>query len=140
MENIQNTKEVVVLAPISVAGGATATTTEVDTNGWDYATYLFISGVVGANGVATIKLQDGDVSGTLTDVTGGGLTALTSSDSGKISAAFVDLRYRKRYQNWVITNGATNATLMAMIVILSRGAQVGKDITTRNLLQQIFVS
>ena len=139
MIDFQNCKYAHVLAPISVAGGATATTTEVDTKGFRYAVYLVQAGLIPSTGFATLKLQEGDTSGSLSDVTGGALTALVDADDGKISAIFVDLRYRKRYQNLVLTNGATNASLMAATVILWRAEEFPDSLTERGLLQQIFV-
>lgn len=140
MIDAQNAKYVAALPPVSVAGGATATTTEIDTLGFDYVELLIQSGLVGANGVATIKVQESDVSGSgQTDVTGLSFTALVDADDNKILGAFIDMRGRKRYLTLVITNGATNASLMSAIARLSRGKQTPATATARGLQEQKIV-
>lgn len=140
MIHAQDAKYFTVLAPISVAGGATATTIELDTLGFDYVELLVQSGLVGANGVATIKIQESDVSGSgQVDVTGLAFTALVDADDGKILGAFIDVKKRKRYLTLVITNGATNASLMSAIARLSRAAQSPTTATERGLLEQKIV-
>lgn len=140
MIDAQNAKYVAALPPVSVAGGASATTTEIDTLGFDYVELLIQSGLVGANGVATIKVQESDVSGSgQTDVTGLSFTALVDADDNKILGAFIDMRGRKRYLTLVITNGATNASLMSAIARLSRGKQVPATATARGLQEQKIV-
>jgi hypothetical protein len=140
MIDAQAAKYLVALAPISVAGSATATTVEIDTIGFDYAEFLIQSGLVPATGVATIKLQESDAAGSgQADITGGGFTALVDADDGKILGAFIDLKGRKRYLTLVITNGATNATLLSSIVRLSRAEQTPASATARGLKEQLFI-
>jgi len=140
MIHAQDAKYFAVLPPISVAGGATATTIELDTLGYDYVELLVQSGLVGANGVATIKVQESDVSGSgQVDVTGLSFTALVDADDGKILGAFIDVKKRKRYLTLVITNGATNASVMSAIARLSRAAQSPTTATERGLQEQKIV-
>lgn len=140
MIDAQNAKYISALPPISVAGGASATTTEIDTLGFDYVELLVQSGLVGANGVPTIKVQESDVSGSgQTDVTGLGFTALVDADDNKVLGAFIDVKKRKRYLTLVITNGATNASLMSALARLSRPAQSPTTATERGLQEQKIV-
>jgi hypothetical protein len=133
-------KDVLMLAPISVAGGASATTTELDTLGFDYLKVLVLSGLIPSTGVATLKLQESDVSGSgQADITGLSWTALVDADDNKIMAAMVDLRKRKRFITLVITNGATNASLLAAIASLSRARQVPATATARGYKEQLSV-
>ena len=136
----QMAKYVQALAPISVAGGAAATTTEIDTVGFDHAEFIVCLGLIPSTGVATVKLQESDAAGSgQADITGGGFVAPVDADDGKILCAFIDLRYRKRYLTLVITNGATNASLLSSIVRLSRAEQVPSTAATRNLKEQLFL-
>ncbi len=140
MIDAQAAKYVTALAPISVAGGAAATTVEIDTIGFDYAEFLVLLGLIPATGVATVKIQESDVAGSgQTDVTGLGFTAPVDADDGKILAAMIDLKARKRYLTLVITNGATNASLLASIVRLSRAEQTPASATARGLKEQLTV-
>jgi hypothetical protein len=134
----QNAKYVVALAPISVAGGAGATTVEVDTLGFDFAEFIIQSGLIPSTGVATLKIQESDASGSgQADITGAAFTALVDADDGKIICCFMSLKARKRYLTLVITNGATNASLLASIVRLSRAEQIPATATARGLKAQL---
>lgn len=139
MIHIQNAKFVGVLPPISVAGGASATTTELDTVGFDYVALVIQSGLVGANGVPTVKLQESDTSGSgQADISGAALTALVDADDNEVFCIYVDMRKRKRYLTLVITNGATNASVMSALAILTRGVQTPATAAARGLTQQLF--
>jgi hypothetical protein len=139
MVEAQCAKYVLALPPISVAGGATATDTEVDTKGFDYAEFIIMSGLVGANGVSEITIQESDTSGSgeanITDAT---FTDLVDADDNKILCCFLDLRKRKRYLSLVLTNGATNASVMAALVRLSRAEEAPNTAAERGLLQQLI--
>lgn len=142
MVNQQNTRIAKILAPISVAGGATATCTELDTvlNGVkaDYAEIYVFTGLVGANGVATLKIQETDTSGSgQADVSGGGFTALVDADDGIFLKAQIDLRKRKRYLSMVITNGATNASVLCAFAILGRLGEM-PDTNTKRGVQELL--
>lgn len=138
MVDAQMAKYVVNLAPISVAGGGTATVTEIDTIGWDYAEVIITTGLVGANGVTVLKITESDTAGSgHTDISGGGFTALVDANDGIINVAYLDLRKHKRYLNTVITNGATNASLLSCIVRLSRGKEMPNSNTERGTLETL---
>jgi len=135
-----NAKYIQALAPISVAGGATATTVEIDTIGFDYAEFLVMAGLIPATGFATLKIQESDVTGSgQADITGAGWTALVDADDGKIVACFLDLRRRKRFLTLVAINGITNASLIACLVRLSRAEQIPATATARGFGQQLTV-
>ena len=138
MNSGMNVRVAKVLAPISLSGGATATTTEVDTVNvgvkYNQATVYIMSGLVGANGVSTLKVQEGDTSGgSYTDITGASFTALADADDNIIVACDIDLRKRKRYLNVVITNGATNASVMCAWCELTRAEETPSSKTQRGV-------
>lgn len=142
--NLQNVRIAKMLAPISLAGGATATATEVDTapSGIKFEEALVIvsSGLVGANGVATLKLQHSDTSGSGgVDITGAAWTALLDADDGINLACSLDLRKCKRYLTLVITNGATNASVMACNAILGRANEAPITATARGVQEFLIV-
>jgi hypothetical protein len=84
--------------------------------------------------MAALKLQSGDVSGTLADVTGlnfsggtdiaGAATSLPSAtDDNKLFVFQVDLRGKKRYWNIVATAGdGSTGTYLAAVAVLSRNS------------------
>lgn len=140
MFDLQRCKFVTVLAPISVAGGATATCVEVDTKGFRAGAFLIQSGLVGANGVTTLKWQESDTSGSGgVDISGAAHTALVDANDGINLATFMDFRGRKRYITLVLTNGATNASLLSSVAILYRAEESPDSATERGLLEQKFV-
>lgn len=140
MIEAQNAKYIQALAPISIAGGATATTVEIDTIGFDYAEFLVMLGLVPSTGIATVKVQESDVSGSgQADITGAGFTAPVDADDGKILGCFLNLARRKRYLTLVVVNGATNASLAACMVRLSRPEQYPASATARGLGQQLVI-
>lgn len=144
MITAQNSRIVKVLAPISVAGGATATCTEIDTLNlgvaYDYLKVCIMSGLVGANGVATLKLQESETSGSGgADITGAAWTALVDADDGIIVACNLNLLGRKRYITLVLTNGATNASVLAAWGELSRAGQAPNTATLRGFQEELTV-
>jgi len=140
MFDLQRVKFASVLAPISVAGGATATCVEVDTLGFRAGAFYIYSGLVGANGVATLKWQHSDTSGSGgVDITGAGHTALVDANDGIAVATFMDLRGLKRYITLVITNGSTNASVLSSFALLYRAEESPNTATERGLLEQLFI-
>jgi len=140
----QNERFVSVLAPISVAGGATATCIEIDTLNlgvpFDYLRVIVYSGLIPSTGFATLKLQESEVSGSGgVDITGAAWTALVNADDGIMVGCNLNLLSRKRYITLVATNGATNASLIAAFGILSRGAQAPSTATLRGLQEELTV-
>lgn len=140
MFDLQKCKFVTVLAPISVAGGATATCVEVDTKGFRAGAFLVQAGLLGANGVATLKWQQSDTSGSGgVDITGASHTALVDADDGKNYCTFMDFRGMKRYITLVAVVGATNACLLSSVAVLYRAEESPDSATERGLGEQLFV-
>ena len=140
MFDLQKAKFVTVLAPISVAGGATATCVEVDTKGFRAGAFYIYSGLVGANGVTVLKWQQSDTSGSGgVDIAGAGHTALVDANDGIADGCFMDFRGMKRYITLVITNGSTNASLLSAFALLYRAEESPDTATERGLLEQLFV-
>ena len=130
-----------VLAPISVAGGGTATTTEVDSLGYNGLTFIIQSGLVGANGVPTVKVAAGNTAGgTYTDISNAALTALVDADDNKVYAIHIinPGRYG-RYYSLVLTNGATNPSLMSSLCLAYR-ADVTQTRATRGLAEEVILT
>ena len=141
MIHAQNTKIVTVTTPVSVSAGA-ATTSTIDTNGFDYCTILFIGGAM-ATGYTTFKVTESDASNMAgavdvsnsNGVLGFGETSQLNVD-GTASAdpdatddvvhgIEIDLKARKRYLDVSATAGGT--CLTCIIAILSRGSEVNSD-------------
>lgn len=142
MIEAQNTKFVPVLAPISVAGGATATSLIVDTAGFNYVSLYAFFGLIGANGVATLKWQEDDAAdgNTATDIAGASFSALVDADDGKCYGGFMALGgTRKRYLKIFMTIGATNATLASAFAILSKANEAPDTATERGLAAQFVI-
>ena len=139
MIEAQNIREVKILDPISVAGGGTATTTEVDTLGYQYALVRVHSGLVGANGVTTLQITMGNTSGSLSNLSGGAFTALVDANDGIFLHAYIDLRGKGRYLNMVLTNGATNPSLLEASCILFRAESTPNTATARGVLEQLIL-
>ena len=140
MFDLQKAKFVTVLAPISVAGGATATCVEVDTKGFRAGAFLIQSGLVGANGVSVLKWQESSTSGSGgVDITGASHTALVDANDGVNVCTYMDFRGRKRYITLVLTNGSTNASLLSAVAALYRAEETPDTATERGLLEQLFV-
>lgn len=138
MIHAQEAKYIAVLPPISAAGSASWTTTEVDCLGWRYAEFIVQLGLIPATGVATIKIQESDVTGSgQVDITGAGFTAPVDADDGKVLGCFLDLRKRKRFLTLVATNGATNASLLSALCRLSRGEIGPSTAAARGLKEQL---
>lgn len=155
MIHMQNVKFVLGLAPIS-SNGTAATCVEVDTLGWDYATVVFQSGLTGAATYDELAVYAGDTAGSVTTVitkatlleNSSGIvagTTVTFTDptdaggDGKIWVAFLDLRkVGLRYLLPVVDPGAA-ASLMGVLVILSRGEQTPNTYAERGALETITV-
>lgn len=132
MIHAQNEKTVIVTAPGALLDNASATTTEIDTLGYDYCK---IKVILGATDIAltALKVQESDTSGSgFADVTGlvygtseniaGDTSALPSAtDDNKVFGFEIDLKARKRYLDVVATVGnGTNGAYVAIIAELSR--------------------
>jgi hypothetical protein len=140
MFDLQNCKFQRVLEPVSVAGGGTATVQDIDTRGFRAAALLVQAGAVGANGVSVIKWQESDVAGSgFVDIPGAAHAALVDASDNAIVCTFLNLLGRKRHLRAVITNGATNPSLLAAVAILYRAESTPKSAAERGLAEQLFV-
>jgi hypothetical protein len=137
MIHSQNSKFAAMLSPISVNGTA-ATTTEVDTLGYDYATVIIQSGALGAT-MDELSVGHSDTSGSgFAAITGGTFVdPVTSTDDNKIFVAFIDLRKAKRYLKLVADPGAA-ASLLSCVCVLERAEVSPTTATERGLAQQLI--
>ena len=131
MNEMNHIKVQQVIAPGAIVDNASWTTTEIDTNGYDYLT-VFIN--IGATDIAmsALKLQSATTSGgSFSDVTGldcdgdtdmdGNAAALPSAtDDNSVVVFQVDLRGHNRYFDLVATAGdGTTGTYASAIAVLS---------------------
>jgi len=142
MIHAQNTKIVTITTPVSVSAGA-ATTSTVDTLGFDYCTILFIGGAM-ATGYSAFKVQESDAAnmGGAVDISNangvlgfgesnqlnvdGTASADPDGTNDVVHGIEIDLLGRKRYLDVDATAGGT--CLTCIIAILSRGAELGSDV------------
>lgn len=131
---LQNTKFVNLIPPVAIKDNASWTCTEVDTLGYDYATFVVNLGATDI-AVATLKVQESNTSGsgfadvtglvfgTSNNIAGSASTLPAATDDDKIFVFEIDLRKgRKRYLDLVATAGnGTAGTYASGIAILSRG-------------------
>ena len=131
MNPMQNCKFITITPPQAIKDNASWTTAEIDTAGWDYMT---IVAHLGATDIAltALAITEGDVSGTVANVTGliwgtstnidGTTSALPSAtDDNTFQVAEIDLRARKRYIDVTATIGdGTSGGYLTIIAILSR--------------------
>ena len=140
-----------VIWPAAIKNNASFTVAEIDSLGFDYAEFVFMYGASDI-GMATLKLQESDVTGSgQTDITGlifgtslndtGSTSALPSStDDNKLFKFEVDLRGRKRFLTLVATagNGSTGS-YGAAFCELSRGQQVPTTAAQKGVAQNLRV-
>lgn len=125
----QHCKVINVTPPAAIVDNASLTTTEIDTLGYRYLSVWAIFGATDVDTVA-LKMQSGDVAGTVADVTGlvygtsndiaGTLSVIpTATDDNKVYAFEIDLKGRHRYWDLVATMGnGTLGTFCTVIAIL----------------------
>lgn len=140
---LQNTKFVSVTPPAAIIDNASATTAEVDTAGWDYATYVIYLGATDiAMSALTLTESDtsgsghsnvtGGVYGTSTDIDGNTSSLPAADDDNGFFLIEVDLRGRKRYLDLTATIGnGTNGTYFSAMCILSRGEIAPNTVSER---------
>lgn len=130
MNQLHGIKYVAVTNPAAIVNNASFTTNEVDTNGYNYATFIV---QVGATDIAmsALKVQESDTSGSgFADISGadlssgsdieGNATAVPSStDDDSIHVLQMSLTGRKRYLDLVATagNGSTGTYLSAVCLL-----------------------
>jgi hypothetical protein len=142
MIHAQDTKIVKITTPVSVGVGA-ATTSVVDTLGYDYCTILFIGGAM-ATGYSTLLVRESDASNmadpnNITNENGdlgfgesgalnvdGSAAADPDATNDVVYGFEIDLKARKRYFDVSATAGGT--CLTCIIAILSRAAEGGSDV------------
>lgn len=140
---VQNTKYINVTPPAAIVDNAAFTTTEVDTLGFDYATFVVSLGATDI-AMAALKVQESDTSGSGfadisgldtdgdTDTDGNTSTLPTATDDNDIFVFEVDLRGRKRYLDISATAGdGTNGTYASILCILSRAEETPVTATQR---------
>ena len=133
MNHGQDQRYVNLIPPAVIRDNASFTSVEIDTKGFSYLTVVCALGATDI-AMAALKLQSGDVSGTLADVSGlnfsggtdiaGNTTSLPSAtDDNKVFVFQVDLRGKKRYWNIVATAGdGATGTYLSAVAVLSRDA------------------
>jgi len=128
----QNMKVINVTPPAAIVDDGSYATTEVDTLGFDYATFIISMGATDI-AMAALKVQESDVSATGladidgadfagdTDVDGAAATVPSATDDNKVFIVELDLRNRKRYLDLVATAGdGTAGSFMSCVCLLSR--------------------
>lgn len=144
MIEAQKYKFAPLLAPISIAGGASATSLIVDTLGFSYADVFAFFGLIGASGVNVLKVQEDVLAdgSTATDITGadfGGLP-VTGDAGGAFSTKIPLGAGRKRYLKLVLTKGADNVALCSAFVLLHRADEVPNTAAERGLVDEAIMS
>jgi hypothetical protein len=144
MSKLHDAKYVAVISPAAIVDAASFTTNEVDTLGFNYATFIF---QLGATDIAmtALKVQESDTSGSgFADITGadmssatdidGAATALPSdADDNKFVVIQLDLRGRKRYLDLVATagNGSTG-TFASCVCVLTQADVAPESVSAAN--------
>jgi len=133
MIHAQNTKLVSVTPPAAIVDNASYTTAEVDTLGWEYATFIVY---LGATDIAmtALAITQSDTSGsghanitgliwgTSSNIAGSTSTLPSATDDNGFFVAEVDLKGKKRYLDVTATAGnGTLGTYATILCILSRG-------------------
>lgn len=135
MQNLQNQKETVLLAPATVTNGATATA-NLDCKGHKAVDITVVIGAFagGTNGAspATIKLGESDdtVATNFGDITGA--TANGSLTAGGSVRFHVDLRKRKRYLRLSFApaaNGTNDQVPVSAVARFDRSEEAPTDTT-----------
>lgn len=135
--SLQNAKYAALLAPISVNGTA-ATTTELDTLGYDYVTVIVQAGSLGAT-MDELSLTHSDTAGSgHAAITGGTWTdPVGTTDNGKIFVAFLDMRKLKRYVKLTADPGA-GATLLSALAVLTNAEVSPTSVTERGVAEALI--
>lgn len=132
---LDNYKLVNVTPPAAILDDASASTTEVDTKGWNHARFIVALGASDialaalhvtesdATGTGHVEIDETDFSdATQTDIEGTALALPAADADNKLYVIDIQLEGRKRYLDLVATagNGSTG-TYVSAICILSRG-------------------
>lgn len=147
MNQMQQTKAVLVTPPAAIIDNAAVTTTAIDTLGFNKVSVYVI---LGATDIAMteLKLQESDASnmgsaaditglvyGTSTDPDSGSTSALPiATDDNKVFALHCDLKGRKRYLDVSATCGDGSAgTYITIVAFLYNGLNVPTTAAERGL-------
>jgi hypothetical protein len=138
---------VVVTPPAAILDNASATTSVIDTLGFNYCTIYVLLGATDI-AMAALKVQESDAAASGTALTSGadisGLdysAALPDASADNTIRAFdIDLRGRKRYLDVVATAGDGSAgTYITIWAELSRGEEVPVTAAQRGLAAVLAV-
>ncbi len=146
MIHLQNVKFLNLIPPVAIKDNAAFVTTEIDTKGYDYATFVVNLGVTDI-AMAALKITECATSGgSFTDVTGldadgdtdtdGATSTLpTATDDGGVFVFEVDLRNTERFLDLSATAGDGSAgTYASGVCILSRAHDVPVTAAERGCL------
>ncbi len=133
MIGLQNAKVINVTPPAAILDDASASTTEVDTVGYEHATYIVTLGATDVD-MAALAVTESDVTasghanitgavfGTSTNIDGNTSAVPSSTDDNKVYQVDIDLRGRKRFLDLTATAGnGTTGTYISAICVLTRG-------------------
>lgn len=133
----QNQKIVPVIFSEAITDNATVTVADVDTKGWDYATFYVYWGTTDI-AMTALKIQESDddaaadayadvtglIYGTSANIAGSTSSLPGATDDDKVYAFDVDLRKTERYLRCVITVGdGTSGGWVHAFCLLSRGTE-----------------
>ena len=141
---IQDMKFVPITPPGAIVDNASWTTTEIDTQGFDYLTVVVVLGATDVD-MAALKVTESDTSGSgHADVSGLDFssdgTLPTATDDNNVFLCQIDLRKRKRYIDLVATAGdGTTGTYLTALAILSRAADGVVTATEKGAAQVLTV-
>lgn len=143
----QKQKIVGITPPAAIIDNAAATTAEIDTLGFDYATIYVYFGAMDI-AATTMKVTESDTAGsghadvtglifgTSNTIAGSASTLPSATDDNKFFAFEIDLRGRKRYLDLSLTLGDGAAgTYVAAFVILERAANMPTTAALRGCSQ-----
>ena len=140
MIEAQKDKVLNVVLPVSL-NNASATSAEVDTNGFAYIDYtLAVGATTGA--ISVCKIQESDTSGSgFADITGATLSAFPgATDDGKLYSIKIPLGgTRKRYQQIVLTEDNTGTGIYGVTARLSRANEVPNTAAERGLSGEVIL-
>ncbi len=134
MHPMLSTKVSAMVFPTAITDDGSATTTEIDTKGWDFlSVYVYVGTTDVAMAALAVTESDtsgsghsnitGAVWGTATDIDGNTTALPSATDDNKFEVAHIDLRGRKRYVDVTATAGdGTAGTWIYGFYILSKGA------------------
>lgn len=150
MIHCQRKKRLWITTPAAIIDNAAATTTAVDTNGFDYAEIVVGFGTMDI-AVTTMKVQTSDTDGSYADVTGlvygtstntaGSASTLPAADAdGLFFSFFIDLRKVKRFLDLSLTLGdGSSGTYVCAWIDLWRAEDMPHNAATRGHSQELMV-